>query len=229
MLADLPGDHSWVLDLVAPDDGVRHRALARHQALLAAASDALDWSNEILARGGIPVSEPHLTAELDQARADLDWHRQQTVFGPIEAFYDSVYDNPAAREQYAPYVALYLRWEAAYPQEWGAAESWMWSPWSTKAGLLRRLDCDGVPEAVRSQVADLIVAALQRPYRCKDWMYAQLVRQVLDPPFAGRVRALRTAEDPLTCLRAQFIVHVAEHPDRPVRRNSWQRWLAADG
>jgi hypothetical protein len=84
-----------------------------------------------------------------------------------------------------------------------------------------------VPAESRSQVADLIVAALERPYRCKDWMYAPLVRHVLDAPFVGRLQALLTADDPLIRLRAQFIVDVAEHPERRVKRVSWQRWLAA--
>jgi hypothetical protein len=229
VFAVLPGDHSWVFDLVASDEVVRHRALARHQALLAAASEALRWSNSIWEQAGTPApTEPHLAAAMDQARADFRWHRQQTIFGPIEAYWDSDYADSVAPLLYSPYVVLYLRWEAAYPQEWRAPGSWMWSPWGTKEVLLRRLDRGGVPEPVRPQIGDLIVAALERPYRCKDWMYARLVRHVLDVPFVSRIEALLSAEDPLVRLRAQYILHVARNPQRGVKRVSWHRWLTSD-
>jgi hypothetical protein len=231
VLAKLPGNHSWVFDLIAPDDVVRRRALTRHQALLAGASEALHWSNRVWAQAGTPApAEPHLAAEMDQARADFRWHHEQTILGPIGAFLDSEQSDSVARLRYAPYPVLYLRWEADYPQDWGAPDSWMWSPWGTKAVLLRRLDRIGVPEQVRPQICDLIVAALKRPYRCKDWMYARLVRHVLDTdtPFVKRIEALLDAEDPLVRLRARFILDVARHPPHAVKRVSWQRWLSSD-
>ncbi|NMO56856.1 hypothetical protein HH310_37500 [Actinoplanes sp. TBRC 11911] len=208
--------HSWVFDLVATDDVVRHRALNRHRALLAAAAEALTWSNRIWAQAGTPApTEPHLAAEMDQAQADFRWHREQTILGPITAEADE-------------FLVLFLRWETDYPEEWKAPGSWMWSPWTTKEVILRRLDRGGVPEQIRPPIGDLIVSAVQRPYRCKDWMYAPLVRHVLDTSFAGRIEALRDADDPLVRLRAQFLLHVAEHPENPVRRASWRRWLSSD-
>lgn len=227
MPAELPGNHSWVFDLIAPDDVVRHRALARHQALLTAAWEALRWSNRVWAQAGRwSPTEPHLAAEMDQARAEFRWHRQQTIFGPIEAYCDSDHTDSVARLLYAPYVVLYLQWEADYPQEWYAPGSWMWSPWGTKEVLLRRLHQGGVPEQVRPQIGDLITAAVERPYRCKDWMYARLVQHVLDMPFVDKIEALLAAEDPLVRLRAQFIVYVARHPQCGIKRVSWHRWLA---
>jgi hypothetical protein len=71
----------------------------------------------------------------------------------------------------------------------------MWSPWGTKESLLRRLDRNGVPEPVRPQIADLVVSAIQRPYRCKDWMYARLVRHITGPPFLDRIKALCDVDD----------------------------------
>jgi hypothetical protein len=229
VLAKLPGNHSWVFDLIAPDDVVRHRALTRHQALLTAASEALRWSNTVWAQAGTPApTEPHLAAEMDQARADFRWHRQQMIFGPIEAYCDSDHTDSVARLLYAPYLVLYLQWEADYPQEWRAPGSWMWSPWGTKEVLLRWLDRGGVPEQVRPQIGDLIVAALERPYRCKDWMYARMVRHVLDMPFVSKIEALLDVEDPLVRLRAQFILYVARNPQRRIKRVSWHRWLTSD-
>ncbi|MFI6760033.1 hypothetical protein ACIBF5_12935 [Micromonospora sp. NPDC050417] len=229
MLAKPPGNQSWVFDLTASDNVLRHRALTRHQALLAAASEALHWSNRVWEQAGTPApTEPHLAAEMDQARAEFRWHRERTILGPISAFFESERSDSVARLLYAPYLVLYLRWEADYPQEWSAPGSWMWSPWGTKEVLLRELDRGGVPEQVRRQIGDLIVSALERPYRCKDWMYGRLVRHVLDVPFVSRVEALLDAEDPLVRLRAQFILHVARHPQRAVKRVSWQHWLSCD-
>ena len=90
-----------------------------------------------------------------------------------------------------------LRWEASYPDDWGAGESWMWSPWTGKEVVLRRLDRGGVPDPVRSQVADLVLAAMRRPYRCKDWMYAPLVRHIRDDALVSRLDAMLDADDPL--------------------------------
>jgi hypothetical protein len=224
-----PENLAWTYDLVAPDDVVRRRALARHQAFLAAASQALKWSNSVWAQAGSPApSEPHLAAEMDQARAAFRWNREQTIFGPIDAYLDSRHADSASRLASAPFLALYLRWEAAYPQEWAASESRMWSPWTTKEVLIRELDRRGVPDEIGPQIGELIVSALQRPYRCKDWMFARLVRHIAEPPFTDKVAALLHAHDPLTRLRAEFILHIAGHPQRVVKQATWRRWLSAE-
>ncbi|MBB5867018.1 hypothetical protein F4553_000397 [Allocatelliglobosispora scoriae] len=122
-----PESYLWTYDLISPDEAVRRRALARHQALLAAAAEALHWSNRVWAQAGTPApAEPHLAAEMDQARADRRWHEGQTIFGAHDAFFDR-WTGPAYPLPYAPYVALYLRWEMEHPDEWGARESNRWS------------------------------------------------------------------------------------------------------
>jgi hypothetical protein len=179
----------WMFELVARDDAVRDRALARHRALVAAR------------------------------------HREQTIFGVFDAFW--VWDaDIATRSGCAPFVVLYLNWENRYPREWQARESNMSSPWTVKEVLLRRLDRGGVPEEIRPQVAELIMDALQRPYRCKDWLYAPLVQQVADARFLDRVAVLLESEDPLTRLRARFVRHIVEHPAERVTRTSWRRFTA---
>jgi hypothetical protein len=161
---------------------------------------------------------------MDQARADLSWHRAQMIHAPVRAFLESAPDDEVTEALWAPFAVLYLRWEADHPTEWGAPESRMWSPWGTKEALLRRFDRCGLPVDARPQIAELILAALQRPYRCKDWLYARLLRH-LDPSFLDSVGSLASADDPLVRLRAQFLLDAAENPERRITRLSWQRWL----
>lgn len=118
---------------------------------------------------------------------------------------------------------LYLRWEAEYPDEWGAPGSWMWSRSETKEAVLRRLDRGGVPEDIQPQIAELILAALRRPYRRKDWAYACLVRHLDDPLFLHEVEMLASADDPAVRLRAQFVLHVATDREQRTTRTSWRR------
>ncbi|MET8832856.1 hypothetical protein ABZV78_02920 [Micromonospora sp. NPDC004540] len=228
MFAEPRGDYTWLFNLVATDPVSRNRALARHQAMLAAATDALHLSNGLwAAHYRSRSSQTRLGAALDQARADFRWHQEQTIYGPLHAFRDAGDGDDVARALWAPFAVLYLRWEAEYPDEWGAPESWMWSRWGTKEAILRRLDRGGLPEDVQSQIAELILAALGRPYRCKDWMYACLVRHLDDPLFLNRVEMLAAADDPLVRLRAQFVLHVATHREQRTTRTSWRRWLNA--
>ena len=214
VFADLPGDHRWMLDLIARDAVVRNRALSRHQALLAATAEAWNRWSQVRADTSVRTA-PRLAAEKEQAWAAYRSAEGQTMAGPIA-------------ERRVPYLVLYLRWEARYPQEWGAPGSWRWSPWSTKEVVLSHFDRHGVPSRHRAPVADLIIAALGRPYRCKDWRYAPLVRHVVDKPFLARVEALHEADDPLVRLRARFITHVARHPEQRVKQRSWQRWIMSD-
>ncbi|WP_433132642.1 hypothetical protein ACQPWW_13725 [Micromonospora sp. CA-240977] len=230
MFAKPRGDHSWLFDLVAIDPVKRHHALARHQGLLAAASDALHLSNGLwAAHYRSKSSQVRLGAEVDQAHADFRWHEEQTIYGPLHAFRDATDGDRAARTLWAPFAALYLRWEAEYPDEWAAPESWMWSRWGTKEVLLRRLDRGGLPQVVQPQIAELILAALGRPYRCKDWLYASLVRHLDDPLFLHRVGMLTSTDEPLVRLRAQFVLHVATHSEQAPTRTSWRRWRDAAG
>lgn len=220
------GRQSWVFDLVAADEAVRRRALARHQASIAAAAAALHWSNAVWAQAGTPApTEPRLAAEMDQARAAQRWHTDQTIFGLLRGFHS---EDPLVREIHAPFVVLYLLWERRYPDEWRPDASNMWSPWGAKEGLLDTMARRGVPDDVRPHLTDLFIEVLQGPYRCKDWMYAGLVRHLHTAPFAARIEALADAEDPLIRLRAQFILWVAARPELRIKRVTWRRWLATD-
>lgn len=216
----------WVFDLIAPDDRVRGRALARHRALVAGSLAGLHWVNRVWRQAGtFAPREAHMSAEMDQALAHHRRHSDQTIFGHLDAFLDLNPQDSAVRTVYWPFVALYLRWETRYPDEWRAKDSNLWSPWGRKEVILRRLSRDGLPDETRRDAADLIITAIQQPYRCKDWMYALLIRHVADAQFNDRVTALARTDQPLVRLRARFVLDLVDHPERTITRTTFRRWL----
>jgi hypothetical protein len=198
----LPDDQPWVFDLASPDDARRAAALARHATLSAEATAARRRANEIWARQGW-----NRAAENTYQRT-LD----RMLNGLVGAFGRA--EDPVVRAHYAPYAVLYLQWEERFLPELKAA--WSCSPWTTKEVVLRDLTRGGVPEGHEAELAELILAALRRPYRCKDWMYAGLLRHVTP---AGL--------DELDDDRARFARHVLAHPSLTVTRFTYPRWLAA--
>lgn len=198
MTAELVNEWAWVHDLVDPDDSIRRRARVRHEELLAA-SRAEQWP-----------------------RRWRYWER--TIFGPLEMFINRD-DNAAVRTWCAPFVLTYLRWEADRPDEWTPRLVHWGSPWGMKVALFRVLGRYGVPVEIRAGMGELLVAALRRPYRCKDWMYAQVVRDVWDERVDDAVAALAGADEPLTRQRARFVRYLVENPEQRVTRTSWKRWV----
>ena len=200
----LPDDQSWVYDLVSTDDARRAAALARHRALLAEATASRHRANEIWARQGWNRAAENTV----RRRLDL------TLHGLVSAF--SRAEDPAVRAHYAPYAVLYLRWEERFLPELRTA--WTCSPWTTKEVVLRDLVRGGVPAEQVPELTELTLAALRRPYRCKDWMYAGLLRHV--PPPAERIAELDDS-------RAGFVRHVLAHPELTITRFTYPRWQAA--
>ncbi|MEU8234854.1 hypothetical protein AB0C12_35125 [Actinoplanes sp. NPDC048967] len=199
----LPDDQPWLFGLVSPDDARRAAALARHDALLAEAWQSRRRADHIVLRQGFNRAVVHTA----QRRLDL------TLDGLIGAFCAA--QDPAVRAHYAPYAVLYLRWEERFLPE--LRRSWGCSPWTTKEVVLRDFIRDGVPAEQEADLAELTMAALRRPYRCKDWMYAGLLRHVAPP--AGQLAELDDE-------RAGFVRHVLAHPERTITRTSYPRWLA---
>ena len=205
------------LPLIDPDDVVRHRALAEHQEFLRAAAAALKQQNRIWAETqSWSPDEPHRTAAMDQARAAFRWNLEQTIFGKMLAA------GPGS----VAHAIVFLRWENEYPQEWRAPDSYLWSPWGYKESVLQRLDRDGMPAEFRQPVADLVIVAAGRAYRCKDWRYARLVRHLSGTDLLDRLTSLRASGDDLVRLRAEFLTDVSKHPGRALNRTTWRRWLA---
>jgi hypothetical protein len=196
MKLGVPGADAWMFDLIAPDDVVRGRALARHQDLVARRSGVSHWPDG-----------------------------DRTIFWYLEALWHADPQGTAVRVEHWPFVALYLRWEARFPDQWRSRKWNPWSPWSTKEGVLRQLGRYGVPAEAKREAADLLIDVVQRSYRCKDWVYPVLVRHVVDADFRDRLGVLAGADDPLVRLRARFLLHLADHPEHEIRRKTWLRWL----
>jgi hypothetical protein len=166
-----------------------------------------------------------VAAELDQAHADYAWHRRQTIFGVLD---DGLSPDELLRELHAPFTVLYLAWEARDPRDWQGGHVSLESPWTLKESALRALARDGVSDGLRPRVTELLLAALYRPYRCKDWMYPKLVRHLDGETLTARVSALLDVDDPWVRLRARFVLHLAARPELDVTRAAWRRWLLAD-
>jgi len=198
----LPDDQPWVFDLVSGDGARRAAALARHADLSAETAAARLRANEIWARQGWNRA----------AENTFQRRRDRTLAGLVAAFCQA--EDPAVRAHYAPYAVLFLRWEERFLPELRAA--WSCSPWTTKEVVLRDFARGGVPAEQEPELAELIVAALRRPYRCKDWRYAGLLRHVAPA-------AITELDDD----RARFARHVLAHPELTVTRFTYPRWLAA--
>ncbi|WP_394615843.1 hypothetical protein JNUCC0626_39925 [Lentzea sp. JNUCC 0626] len=79
-----------------------------------------------------------------------------------------------------------------------------------------------MPAEARAEATDLLLDVLHRSYRCKDWMFALLVRHLDDAAFRDRLTAVE--DNPRT---ARFLLHLADHPEVRIRRKTWRNWLAA--
>ncbi|MDX3658967.1 hypothetical protein PV646_16815 [Streptomyces sp. ID05-26A] len=192
-----PKADARLFDLIADDDAVRGRALARHRESVASGT-------------GVSIYEPG---------------RDRTVFWYLGQLLRWESRNSAVSAELWPFVALYLRWETLFPDQWTSRDTQIWSPWSMKEGVLGHLGRCGLPTEARPEAIDLLVDVVHRPYRCKDWMYALLVRHVDGADFRDRMAALARAEDPLVRCRAQFLLDVADRPEVRVKRNTWGAWL----
>lgn len=226
-MSEFVGDTSWVFELVADDDRVRGRALARHQSSIASAIDANHWANRLWARAGSPApAQLHLAAEMDQARATVRHHLGQTVFELVDASLDK---DPVVREQHARFALLYLVWERRHPADWRARATNWGSAWARKELVLRELTENGVPAAIRPELTDLLAKVVQYSYRCKDWRFAALAHHLRGDRLDERIQSLLAADDPLVRLRAEFVLDLAGRPELRVRRATWSRWLANGG
>ncbi|MFC0532155.1 hypothetical protein [Phytohabitans kaempferiae] len=128
----------------------------------------------------------------------------------------------------ATFATLFLAWEARYPEEWRDPGTWWGSPWTAKVGVLSRFGEAGVPPELDIELTELVAAAVARRYRCKDWLYARVVRHLPGPLLDLALAPLADAPDPLTRLRVRFLLDVARDPERRVSRRTWGQWLGRE-
>jgi len=220
----------WAFDLVSPEAARRRAALDRHRATMEASNEAQQWINRVWAEAGTPVPQgARLGAELDQALAAKRDADALTFFAPLGEWWADWPIDAVKHARYAAYAVLFLEWEAKYPLEWREAGSWSVSPWGTKESVLARFIRGGVPDEVKQPVADLVVVAVAREYRCKDWMYAAVAHRVDGSELRSGLARLLGAGDPLVRLRAEFVLDLLDQRRPRVRRTTWKRWLAGSG
>ncbi|GAA3462648.1 hypothetical protein ACFFSW_24770 [Saccharothrix longispora] len=95
---------------------------------------------------------------------------------------------------------LFPEWESAYQEEWRSPDSYTASQHTRKCGILHRFTRRGFPAGLRHRVPELMLRA--------------------------RAADLLDADDPLTRLRAAFLLHLADHPPRRITRRTWRQWPA---
>jgi hypothetical protein len=227
---DVPADASYVFDLVSPYLRRRERALERHAGYLAAHRATIMRGNEIWEQAGrhwVPA-DPALHAAMDQVRAAGRDAGAHTVYGLAGMFVHARWlGGPDDRDRLAPYAVLLLHWESCFPQPWrDATQS---SPWWLKKQVLRRFAEDGVPERHCDQMVKLLFDAVRREQRCEDGGYVALARRLDGPDLRAALAHAARSDDPLTQLRARYVLWVADHVDQPVTTAGWRRWLAQDG
>jgi hypothetical protein len=100
-----PDAYAWVFDVVSSDPACRRAALDRYRVTLEAAHEAQHWINRVWALAGSPAPEqPHLAAEMDQARAAKRDADAQTFFAPLSHWWCGWNIDPLGHEEFAPHA-----------------------------------------------------------------------------------------------------------------------------
>ncbi|MET9224485.1 hypothetical protein [Lentzea sp. NPDC003310] len=180
-----------------------------------------DWMFDLIAEDDV-VRDQALTRhrELAARRCGV-WHwsdGERTTLWYVDRF--EYAQEPAEKLECWRHVALYLRWETRFPDEWRHSD--VCSAWTRKGALLTHLGKHGAPPEARREAADLLLDVLHRPYRCKDWMFARLVRHV---DCRDRLAGLADADDLTVRLRARFLLDLADRPGLNITRKTWPAWL----
>lgn len=98
---------------------------------------------------------------------------------------------------------LYLEWEAKYPEDWTHYAN------GTKAKL-----------------TDLVVSAVECPYRCEDRRYARLARAIDNDGLRARLGHAAQSNSPWARYQASFVLWLLTNPEAPASRHTWRMCLA---
>lgn len=127
----------------------------------------------------------------------------------------------------APYAVLFLQWELRFPAEW--RDSWPYSPWSSKRGILSTFRTYGPTPETAAALEDLLLATVSRAQRCQDCWYIHLARRIDNTTLRTRLTAAAEADDERTRLRARFVLWALDHPQAHVGAAAWRHWLRSEG
>lgn len=211
----------WAYGLLAEDPAERALALERQRQSQRDVHDAWRRSHDLWASKRTPAAyAPDIDAA---ALAAHRAYRAAQVKALPEAFWAA---GPPPGEVTAwpglPYALLYLEWEARHPEEWTRLSK----HWGTKQSLIRRLAVPDHGPRTRAKLIDLTIAAVSRPYRCKDREYARLARVLDCPELRVRLSAVADALDPWGRVHAGYVLHLMDHPSLPNSRRIWTTWLS---
>jgi hypothetical protein len=218
-----------MVDFIDPDPTRRRAARMRHDRYLAQERQAIERQNALWWANGKSydfLSVPALRAEFDRHLAAQQSAADHTIYAALQSFVDASWhlDRRATFELLAPYAVLFLRWEAAYPDEWRLS-----SGWGTKQRVLRSFIRVGAPESTRADLVELVIQAVSRQHRCEDRWYAAVARRVDGPELRAALGECRESADEMVCLRAEYVLLVLDDAELPVTLASWRSWLARSG
>lgn len=208
-------DLDWAFDLVSADPQVREAALRRHVALQDRHADAQRRVAELCARTGTPwPAEPHLAADMDQRLSAANDAGQYLLLTTVAEWVHT------GEDRLLPYALLYLEWEAGYPQEWT-------KDWRLKAKVLRGFArLRDHPPWLAARLRSLVVSAVLTTRGCENRWFVHLARAVGDAGLRERLRVVEaTEESPEARVKAQYLGHMLDHPDRPATVTTWRDWL----
>ncbi|MFE9107608.1 hypothetical protein [Actinomadura geliboluensis] len=209
----------WTFGLVLEDPGERAVALAQLIEVQRRTREALEESNELWwLASSLGPEERYEEPACRQARQRYIEIRSHTL---PDGLWEWPWGGNAAWPG-LPYALLYLDWEAKYPEDWTRyAKSW-----GTKKGLLQHLEKADHPEGTRAKLTDLVVSAVERPYRCEDRWYARLARAIDNPPLRARLGHAAQSDSPWGRYQASFVLWLLTTPEVPASRHTWRMWLA---
>jgi len=215
-------DSMYLFDLVSPHGRRREQAQERHaqcvsEVYAAAAENRRLWW---LARNR-ENPDPALDAARQQAFAVHRNAVDHTVHG-LAGQFRSAWKTPELREQFAPYAALFLEWEATDPQQWRHAGPY--SPWGIKKRILRSFVAHGVPAKHEAQLGRLVLATVDRAQRCEDDGYVALARVLDGLELRSTLATSADSADAAIRRRAEFVLWACDHPEEPITLASWRRY-----
>lgn len=222
-------DSEWMFDLVSRHPLRRDAAWARH---IRSAAD-LDRAQQALsalcwqARKTSSPADPVLAVSIRQTAAAHSAAAANTVHGVVGEFHAvRCAGDLDDYRRLAPYAALFLQWEAQFPERWRSAGPW--SPWGLKKRVLRQFADMGVPEPQVAAVTELTLGALSRGQRCEDLGYVLVARSLDNPVLRAGIDAAVCSPDPVVQARAGYVRWALDDAEAPVTLASWRAWCMGE-